>query len=465
MADKVDTARPPEQDRAKTRSTVDVVMGPLNAAIERYMPSAFLFAVALTVVVAAAAMFVTDASPVDALRGWGEGLSGLLAFTMQMVLILLLGYMLAHTGPVHGLLIRLGSLPKSEGQAYIFVVVVTAVASLITWGLGLVVGAVIAKEVARQGKARGLRLHFPLLVACGYSGWVVWHMGYSGSGPLAAATEGSFVHKMTGQVVPMSETTFSLWNMIGAVVTVVVISAAMYLVRPRNGSKIVEVAAEAESAPYQPEVVNTPADRLDASRLPTLLLGLALASYLAVHFVGGGTLTLDIVNWSFMMLILLLVRNAAEMLALVRRSASNVGDVVFQYPLYAGILGIMVSTGLMGWLTERMIAISNEYTFGIIALIAAGFVNIFVPSGGAQFAVQGPIMLDAAQALGVDPAVAIMAVSYGDQWSNMIQPFWALPLLAIAGLKIRDIMGYTTVTFLVSGFAFAGTLLVASFIL
>ncbi len=465
MAEKVDTGRRSEQDRAPGRSSVDIFMGPLNAVVERYMPSAFLFAVVLTVVVAVTSLLVTDATPVDALTGWGQGLSGLLAFTMQMVLILLLGYMLAHTGPVHGLLVRLGALPRSAGQAYVFVVVVTAVASLITWGLGLVVGAVIAKEVARQGKARGLRLHFPLLVACGYSGWVVWHMGYSGSGPLAAATEGSFVHEMTGQVVPMSETTFSLWNIIGAVVTVVVVAGAMYLVRPRHGSKIIEVATEAEAEMYQPEDVNTPADRLDASRIPTLLLGLALASYLAVHFTSGGTLTLDIVNWSFMMLILLLVRNAAEMLALIRRSASNVGDVVFQYPLYAGILGIMVSTGLMGWLTERMIAISNEYTFGIIALVAAGFVNIFVPSGGAQFAVQGPIMLDAAQALGVDPAIAIMAVSYGDQWTNMIQPFWALPLLAIAGLKIRDIMGYTTVTCIVSGFAFAGTLLVASFIL
>lgn len=454
-----------ESETKQSRSTVDIFMGPLNAVVERYMPSAFLFAVTLTAVVAVMSLLVTDATPGDALKGWGDGLSGLLAFTMQMVLILLLGYMLAHTGPVHRLLIWLGSRPRSEGSAYVFVVLVTAIASLITWGLGLVVGAVLAKEVARQGKARGLKLHFPLLVACGYSGWVVWHMGYSGSGPLAAATEGSFVHEMTGQVVPMSETTFSLWNIIGAIVTMLVVACAMYLVRPRKSSQIIEVSTESEAAAYHPEVVNTPADRLDASRFPTLLLGLALAGYLVMHFTGGGTLTLDIVNWSFMMLILLLVRNPAEMLALVRRSASNVGDVVFQYPLYAGILGIMTATGLMAWLTERMIAISNEYTFGIIALLAAGVVNIFVPSGGAQFAVQGPIMLDASQALGVDPAIAIMAVSYGDQWTNMIQPFWALPLLAIAGLKIRDIMGYTTVTCIVSGFAFAGTLLVASFIL
>lgn len=464
MADDLETKSPIKRPNHERRS-MDALMGPLNAVVERYMPSAFLFAVALTAVVAVAALIVTDSGPAEVVNGWGDGLSGLLAFTMQMVLILLLGYMLAHTGPVHRLLVKLGSVPRSEGQAYIFVVVVTAVASLITWGLGLVVGAVIAKEVARQGKTKGLRLHFPLLVAAGYSGWVVWHMGYSGSGPLAAATEGSFVTELTGQVIPMSETTFSIWNMVGAVLTVIGVAAAMYFVRPRSASKIIEFDPKQEAAAYVKEDINTPADRLDASRWPTLLLGLALAAYIIMHFANGGTLTLDIVNWSFMMLILLLVANSSEMLALVRSSASNVGDVVFQYPLYAGILGIMASTGLMEWLTQKMVMISTEATFPIIGLFSAGLVNIFVPSGGAQFAVQGPIVLDAAQALGVDPAIAIMAVAYGDQWTNMIQPFWALPLLAIAGLKIRDIMGYTTITFLVSGVFFAGILFTANLFL
>jgi short-chain fatty acids transporter len=186
---------------------------------------------------------------------------------------------------------------------------------------------------------------------------------------------------------------------------------------------------------------------------------LALLAYLVIHFTDGGSLTLNIVNWSFLALIFLLVRNSFEMIALIKNAASNVGDILLQFPLYAGILGIMVGSGLISVFSAFFVSISTPETFGFLAMLAAGIVNFFVPSGGGQFAVQGPIMLDAAAQLGVDPAVAIMAVAYGDQWSNMIQPFWALPLLAIAGLKMRDILGYTTVTFVASGLVFGTTLL------
>jgi short-chain fatty acids transporter len=183
-------------------------------------------------------------------------------------------------------------------------------------------------------------------------------------------------------------------------------------------------------------------------------------AYLVVHFVNGGTPTLDIVNWTFLGLIFLLVRNPFELIRLVKDAASNVGDILLQFPLYAGILGMMTGSGLIAVFSDFFVGISTPATFGLLALLSAGLVNFFVPSGGGQFAVQGPIMLDAAERLGVDPSVAIMAVSYGDQWTNMIQPFWALPLLAIAGLKIRDILGYTTVTFLAAGLVFAATLLI-----
>ncbi|GAA3762555.1 short-chain fatty acids transporter [Spinactinospora alkalitolerans] len=445
-------------------SRVDAVMRPLNVVVERFIPSAFVFAVVLTAIVAVAALLVTDAGPKGVLVGWGEGFAGLLEFTMQMVLILLLGHMLAHTRPARRILVRLSGLPRSTGQAYVFVVVLTSIASLISWGLGLVVGALLAKEVARQGRGRGLRLHFPLLVAAGYSGWVVWHMGYSGSASLTAATEDSFAADMTGSVVPMSQTTFSVWNMVGVVVAVVLVATTIYLLRPRTGGRIIEVVTEESDEIYTRGEVSTPAERVDNSRVPTFVVGFPLAVYIVVHFVDGGALTLDIVNWTFMCAILLLVRNSNELIALIRNSARNVGEVAFQYPLYAGILGIMASTGLMAWVTDRFVDISGPHSFGVIALLSAGLVNIAVPSGGGQFAVQGPVLLETAQELGVDPSIAVMAVAYGDQWTNMIQPFWALPLLAIAGLRIRDILGYTSIVFVVSGISFASTLLVASYI-
>lgn len=338
--------------------------------------------------------------------------------------------------------------------------VIAAFASLITWGLGLVVGGLLAREVAGQMRDKGVRMHFPMLVAAGYSGYVVWHMGYSGSGPLTAATEGSFLAVHMGTTIPLSATTFSSWNMIAALVTIVVVALALALVAPRDNGNIVELKVDArdKSTETEDEIIS-PADRLDASRLLTSLVGITLLAYLVIHFMDGGSLTLNIVNWSFLALIFLLVRNSFEMLALIKNAASNVGDILLQFPLYAGILGIMVGSGLIGVFSSFFVNISTPETFGFLAMLASGIVNFFVPSGGGQFAVQGPIMLDAAAQLGVNPAVAIMAVAYGDQWSNMIQPFWALPLLAIAGLKMRDILGYTTVTFLASGLVFGVTLL------
>ncbi|MGY1609696.1 short-chain fatty acid transporter [Geodermatophilus sp. SYSU D00700] len=437
------------------------VMRPVNNVVERYIPSALVFAIVLTFVVALLALLLTDSGPREVVTAWGDGLAGLLAFITQMALILLLGHTLANTGPVRRLLVRLGGVPRSPRSAYIYVFVVAALASLITWGLGLVVGAILAKEVAEQGRERGLRLHFPLLVAAGYSGYVIWHMGYSGSGPLTAATEGSFLAEQLGRTIPVTETTFAWWNLTAAAVTIVVVGLAIGWAAPRGNEKVVPLPAGAEygTAPAAEDAVVTPADRVDASRVPTLLTGLLLVAYLVLHYVDGGTPTLDVVNWTFLALILLLVRNPFELIALVKNAASNVGEILLQFPLYAGILGIMTATGLITVLSDAFVDVASPTTFGLLTFLSAGLVNFFVPSGGGQFAVQGPIVLDAAERLGVDPAVAIMAVAYGDQWTNMIQPFWALPVLAIAGLKMRDILGYTTVTLVASGLVFGGTLL------
>lgn len=439
-------------------------MRPINNVVERWIPSALVFAIVLTLVVALLALTVTQTHPVDLVKSWGDGLSGLLAFMTQMALILLLGHMLANTRPVRKLLSKLASLPQTPVQAYLFVFVVASVASLITWGLGLVVGGLLAREVAASGRERGLRLHFPMLVAAGFSGFVVWHMGYSGSGPLTAATPDSFIAEhLGGEVVPITETTFALPNLIGAVATIVVVAVALALIAPRGKDRIVELEIDLrEQLVETEEEVVTPADRIDASRIVTLLVGAALVFYLVVHFVQGGTLTLDIVNWSFLALIFLLVKNPFEIIRLTKEAASNVGEILLQFPLYAGILGMMTDSGLIQVFSDWFVAVSTPTTFGVLALLSAGLVNFFVPSGGGQFAVQAPILLDAAERIGVDPAIPIMAVAYGDQWTNMIQPFWALPLLAIAGLKMRDILGYTTVTLIASGLVFAAILIIWS---
>ncbi|MFD5215509.1 short-chain fatty acid transporter [Microbacterium sp. NPDC058345] len=452
---------PTTQTRPERRS----IMRPVNRFLERWVPSALTFAIVLTLVVAVLAMTLTRTSPVDVVKGWGDGLAGLLAFMTQMCLILLLGYMLANTRPVRRLLAWLARVPTSAAAAYVFVFVIAAIANLITWGLGLIVGTLLAREIAVQARERGMKVHFPLLVAAGYSGFVVWHMGYSGSGPLTAATPDSFLApSLGGEVVPVSQTVFSAWNMLAALGVIVVCALLFFMIRPRKGEPVYELPAHvgSEGVDEADDEVVTPADRIDASRILTLVLGLGLVAYLVVHFVQGGTLTLDIVNWSFLALILLLVRSPFELIFLTKKAASNVGEILLQFPLYAGILGIMASSGLIELFSNAFVSIATPVTFGVLALLSAGIVNFFVPSGGGQFAVQGPIMLDAANQLGVDPSIAIMAVAYGDQWTNMIQPFWALPVLAIAGLKMRDILGYTSVTLIGSGVVMAAALLLVS---
>jgi short-chain fatty acids transporter len=440
---------------------------PLVGLVERWLPTALVFAVVLTGIVALLALGLTDSGPVDIVRGWGDGLIGLLAFMTQISLVLLFGYVLASTRQVRRLLVKAASLPKTPVQAYAEVTLAAAVASLLSWGLGLMVGVLLAQELARQGRERGMRLHFPLLVACGYAGYVVWHMGYSGSGPLAAATPDSFVEKQIGRTIPVSETIFASWNVIAVVVTVVLVVAAMASLRPRPEDRIVELPEEADAPETSTPAVSrqgvatrTPAEKVDGSRAITTALGIALVAYLVVYFAQEGfALTLDIVNWTFLALILLLVRSPDELGTLVAEAARNVGDILLQFPLYAGILGIMTTSGLIVVFSDFFVSVSTSSTLGLWAFLSGGLVNMFIPSGGGQFAVQAPVFLEAAQQLNVQPEVVIMGIAYGDQWTNMIQPFWALPVLAVAGLGIRDILGYTTIALLVSGVVFAATML------
>lgn len=442
---------------------------PLTRAVERYLPGSLVFAVVLTFVVALMALAWTDAGPLQIVTEWGDGLTGLLAFMTQMALVLMLGHVLANTRPVRRVLDRLAAVPRSAPMAYVFVTVCAALASLLSWGLGLVVAALLSIEVARACRERGIKVHYPLLVAAGYSGFAVWHMGYSGSGPLTSATPGSFVEEQTGFIIPVTQTFFAWWNLLGIVVAIVVIAATVWAIRPRSGETIIELpegAQLSEGGEADPAAgaggEPTPADRVDNSRAITLVIGVVFVIYLVTYFAQNGfALTLDIVNWTFLCLILLLVGSPRELAGLVANAARNVGEILLQFPLYAGILGMMTGTGLVAVFSNFFVQIATPATLGLWAFLAGGIINIFVPSGGGQFAVQAPIFLDAAKQLGVEPGIVVMGIAYGDQWTNLIQPFWALPLLAIANLRVRDVMGYTSIVLITSGLVFGGTMLLA----
>jgi short-chain fatty acids transporter len=197
------------------------------------------------------------------------------------------------------------------------------------------------------------------------------------------------------------------------------------------------------------DTMTSPADRLENSRVISIIIGVLGLIFIFYHFVQKGLdLNINIVNFIFLFLGILFHQTSRRFLNSVSDAVKNAGGIIIQFPFYAGIMGMMVTSGLSEKMSLWFVSISNEFTFPLFTFISAGIVNFFVPSGGGQWAVQGPIMIPAAIELGVDTAKTAMAVAWGDARTNMIQPFWTLPLLAIAGLKVKDIIGFCVIAML-----------------
>ena len=435
---------------------------PFVAFVERYYPDPFVFVVLLSVLTFLLSLALADATPATALSAWGDGLPSLLAFTAQICITLLAAHALAHTDRVQTLLKRIGNIPNNATSAYALVAFSAGIGSLIAWSLGLIVGATVAREVARQGAKRGIRIHYPLLVASAYAGFVIWHMGYSSSAGLFVATAGHSLEAEIG-IIPITDTVFTLHNGLLALITLAIVCVVCPLMRPRE-QELVEIdPALLEEHVEEPGSATGPktfAQYLDSMRTLTLILGAGLFGYIGYSFYAQGFhLNLNLVNWSFLGAGLLLSRSPSHYVKLINNASSTIGPILIQYPFYAGILGMMQGTGLAGIISDWFTSIATAETLSFFAFLCAGLVNMFIPSGGGQWAVQGPIFIEAGQNLGVDPSIIVLAISYGDQWTNMIQPFWTIPLLAIAGLHMRQIMGYTFVIFLLTLFLFGGGLL------
>ncbi|SDQ24094.1 short-chain fatty acid transporter [Virgibacillus salinus] len=420
--------------------------------VQRYLPDAFLFAIILTFIVFILGMGVMGSTAIEMTQYWGDGFWNLLAFAMQMSLIVITGYILANTPLVKRLLAKISTLANSPGQAIILVTFVAAIACLINYGFGLVVGALLAIHVAKRVPS----VDYRLLMASAYSGFLLWHGGLSGSIPLLIATPDHFLQDTIG-TVPVTETLFSGFN-IFIVVTLLITLPLLnrFLMKSRDPLNNTDASTwksedtePEEEAPAKDDM--TPAERLENSQIISLLIGAMGLSFIVYHFVQNGfDLNINIVNFIFLFLGVIFHKTPRRFLTSVTGAVKNVGGIIIQFPFYAGIMGMMVASGLSQEMSMWFVSISTEYTLPLFTFISAGIVNFFVPSGGGQWAVQGPIMIPAALEIGADTAKTAMAVAWGDAWTNMIQPFWALPLLAIAGLKVRDIMGFCVMILLYS---------------
>lgn len=411
--------------------------------VQRYLPDAFLFAGLLTILVFLLGVFVTDASPVQMVDYWGSGFWDLLSFTMQMALIVVTGYILANTPLFKRLLSTLAVLTKTPGQAIVLVTFVASIACLINYGFGLVVGALFARHVVRQVPS----VDYRILVAAAYSGFLVWHGGLSASIPLTIATEDHFLADVMG-TIPIADTLLSPANLFIVCAFLISLPVVNYfLLKTSTSSYTIDMARFAEEKREEAAAVaETPAEKLENSQWVSLAIALLGLTYVVLYFIENGLdLNINIVNFTFLFLGILCHRTPRRFLTAVGEGVKNAGGIIIQFPFYAGIMGMMVGSGLSEQLSLWFVSISSAETFPLWTFLSAGLLNMFIPSGGGQWAVQGPIMVPAALELGADMAKTAMAVAWGDAWTNMIQPFWALPLLAIAGLKVRDIMGFCVI--------------------
>ena len=441
--------------------SLDSLAQPFVKFVDKCYPDAFLFVIILTFITFLLSLSFTDSSSIEIINAWGNGLPKLFTFTAQICIIMITAHALAHTDPIERLLNKVGSLPTSANQAYALVAFVSGVASLFAWSFGLIVGGLIAKFVAIGCQKKSIKVHYPLIVASAYSGYVIWHMGYSSSAALFVASENHSLVDKIG-VLPVTETIFSSFNIIMALVTLLIITILAPLMRPKNSKNIIEVDAKKLFKKEKKGInkISNIAEVIENNRKISFLFGFVILFYiLNTFYTEGFSLDLNIVSWTFLCLGLLLSNSSIHYVKLVNNAAITVGPIILQYPFYAGIMGIMADTGLINILANQIVLFSSTETLPFFSFLSGGLVNMFIPSGGGQWAVQGPVMIEAAEILGVNPSFVVLGVAYGDQWTNMIQPFWTIPLLAIAGLHMRQIMGYTFVVFIFTGFIFGGSLL------
>ncbi len=458
---------------------------PFVTFVERFYPDPFVFVILLTLLTFLLTFGLTDTTPVESIQYWGGGLSALLTFMGQLSITLVTAHALAHTDVVKKGLSSLAKVPRNTFQAYFLVVIISGLANLFAWSLGLVVGAIIAKQVALEGDKKGLNIHYPLLVASAYAGFVIWHMGYSSSSALFVATEGHILEESMG-ILPVTETIFTSWNIAIALVTLLAIAIVCPLMHPEKNifrlkADVIEQEARRKStikagesilddevtleAAGTTEARTTPnestfGDMFDNSRFLILVFGSMVLGYLIHWFrTKGFNLNLNIVNWTFLMMGMLLARSPKHYVELISDASKLLGPILLQYPFYAGIMGLIKDAGLVQIMSDAFAQIATADTLPFLAFLSSGIVNMFVPSGGGQWVVQGPVFIEAANQLGTDHSLIVMGVAYGDQWTNMIQPFWTIPLLAIANLDMRRIMGYTFVILLVTLVTFGGGLL------
>jgi short-chain fatty acids transporter len=444
----------------------------LSRVTERWIPDSWVICMILTSLALALAVLGAGASPAQAVLAWGDGVWVLLELAMQFTLAMVAAHACVSSPPVFRLLDRLASLPNPERphQALLVAALFSLVTAYLNWALCLVACALFVPFVCRRNPKVDVRV----LVAASYLGLgTIWHGGLSGSAPLILATPGNpLLDPRSGPPVvtrlyPVMETLFQPWNLVYMLVIAVVATTVCIALHPRRGAVTLSPEQVAAILPRPPDELPepaTPGARIDAFRGWTWLAALLLAAPLAVAIAtrGFGTSwTIDAYNAVFLATALLLHGRPLAFLRACRAGLDGAWGIIVQFPFYAGIFGIMQNTGLGRWLEGLFAALATRETFPAIVYCYTAVVNLFVPSAGSKWLIEAPYLIGAGEKLGVSVVSVLLPYAYGDSTSNLIQPFFAIPILAVTRLRFGEIVGYT---FLVALACFATTLVAMAFI-
>jgi short-chain fatty acids transporter len=414
---------------------------------ERWFPDPLIFALLGIVIVFAVGLILRQSPSKLAIQG-GKNFWTLVPFTMQMVMIIIGGYVVASTPIVYWAIRALARIPKTPRGAVALVALLSMLTSLISWGLSLIFSGLFVRELAPRVKGMDYRA----AGAAAYLGLgAVWALGLSSSAAMMMATKATIpptLFSICG-LIPLRQTLF-LWPSIVTTVILIVLSVLIaYLSTPSPENAR---TAESYGIQYEPirsslEPKSKPGEWLEYSPLLTILVVLLLSWYLIDLFrtsPKGALEALDLNTYNLMFITvgLLLHWRPKRFMRAVSECIPATGGVLIQFPFYAFIFGMISGTGIADALAKLFASISTHNTYPLLVAMYSAVLGVFIPSGGSKWVIEAPYVLQAANLHQVHLGWVVQIYNASEALPNLVNPFWMLPLLGILKLKARDIVGY-----------------------
>ncbi len=345
----------------------------------KYLPDPLVIAMILTVAVMGLGLLLTPHGVVAMTNFWVKGFWELLAFSMQVSFGLIAGAVLAQSRPIKKGMRALCSIPNTSGQAVIILGFITTALWWINWGIGLIAGAFLAKEMATRLKEKEVPFHAPMIAAAGYAGIISYEMGVTGAVPLWIATKGHRFEAQMG-VIRLADTVFSTMNIVITIGLLVIVPLVLWWMTPKDPSKMIgyfvgdeNKTGEGEAVPVAMKAATTFAERVERSPIWSWLIGLMGIIWATAHFFKNGfQVDLNVFNFIILVVGLLIWGSPLEYAKCFRDQTTSAWGIILQFHFYAGIMGMMMYSGMVPMIAKWFVAISTPKTYSLVVFLAAG---------------------------------------------------------------------------------------------